>query len=189
MIVCATPRCGGTIFCIEKAKMTGAQFYGELSMLWVQGIAPDPGAKARLHETGFQPTFTLNDYVSHLAQVDDPAKIYLVNSQVSFALPQASHFISTRDLYRACVSLSNIMLQARQELPDNARAAFVMQHVTQQILTDRLIRGFCAHKGITPLIYEDMYKSKTQYAAFERFRLRNALDQAIRAELKKANIG
>lgn len=70
MIVCATPRCGGTIFCIEEVNRLG--LFGD--------------RKARHHETRFQPDFDLKGFVASLLELDAPDKLFLVNGHVSLAL-------------------------------------------------------------------------------------------------------
>ena len=112
MIVCATPRCGGTVFCIEKAAETGATFVGELSPDYIKGTGRYGGLKQANHETAFQPLFELDDYITHLGHVHDPDRIYLVNEAVSLALPASSFRIATRNLDRAFRSMADLVVRS-----------------------------------------------------------------------------
>lgn len=178
MIVCATPRCGGTIFCIEKARETGATFVGELSAGYVREMAALPGAKQQNHETGYQPQYTLEEYLSYLQDLTSPGRIFLVNGSVSLALPMASHHIATRNMQRAYRSLADLLIRSMPAgYAPEAMLGTISRFTGWQRQTNLLITRFCQQTGKKLLYFEDLYRSKGSFPYFDGFPLRDRLER------------
>ena len=177
MIVCATPRCGGTIFCIEKAAETGARFVGELSPDYITGIGRYGSLKQANHETSYQPQFALDDYIEHLGHVHAADRIYLVNEAVSLALPWSSFRIATRDLDRGFRSMADLVIRSMAgEDPDTV--FFIAARFCWTLLeSNTLITRYCELTGKPLVIYEDHYTSKGVYPNFDAFAQRDRLEQ------------
>ena len=81
MIVCAAPRSGGTIFCIELARKMGISFEGEFNVLHARELREGTSlpTKAQVHETQFQPDYDMKGFFKHAEQLFSPAHLYLIN--------------------------------------------------------------------------------------------------------------
>lgn len=179
MIVCATPRCGGTVFCMEKATETGAAFIGELSPDYIRGIGRYGSLKQSNHETGYQPQFSLDDYVTHLDHLHATDRIYLVNEGVSLALPSASFHIATRDLDRAFRSMADLVIRSTPDQPHDM-VFFIASRFCRTLLeSNTLITRYCQMNDKPLLHFEDMYKSKGAYPNLESFALRDRLEDVF----------
>jgi hypothetical protein len=177
MIVCATPRCGGTIFCIEKAAETGARFMGELSPDYIKGLGRYGSLKQANHETAYQPQFELDDYITHLGHVHAADRIYLVNEAVSLALPSSSFRIATRNLDRAFRSMADLVIRSTAGEPADMVFFIAARFCRTQLESNTLITRYCEMTG-KPLVYfEDLYKSKGDYPSFDAFAQRDRLEQ------------
>lgn len=177
MIVCATPRCGGTIFCIEKAAETGARFVGELSPDYIKGIGRYGALKQANHETAYQPQFELDDYITHLGQVHAPDRIYLVNEAVSLALPSSSFRIATRNLDRAFRSMADLVIRSTTGEPQDMVFFIAARFCWTLLESNTLITRYCEMNGKSLLYFEDLYKSKGSYPNLDSFEQRDRLEQ------------
>lgn len=179
MIVCATPRCGGTIFCIDKAVEIGGSFMGELSPVHIKDLGAFGDIKQKNHETGFQPVYDIDEYFSHLDDVDNPRRIYLVNDAVTLALPKSEYRIATRQIDRALCSLADLVIRSRPaESPE--KLLFTIAWVCRAlVVTNVLITRYCMLTGKQLLYFEDMYSRKTSYPNLERFSLRCRLEDVF----------
>jgi hypothetical protein len=185
MIVCATPRCGGTIFCIEEARKTGADFIGELSSAYIKGIGLFRDSKARHHETAFQPVYDLESYVNNLLDLESPGKIFLVNGHISAALPMSSYRIATRDIGRAFQSLADLMIRANPDLGEENLYTLISQLCRDQFATNILIIEYCRITGKHLHYFEDLYVSKGRFDSLDNHPLKRRLN-AFFANLKLA---
>ena len=176
MIVCATPRCGGTIFCINKAKEIGATFCGELNADHIRGLGRYGNLKQKHHETAYQPTFALDDYLAHVQQIDAADKIYLINMSVSLALPLSSFRIATRNLDRAFRSMADLLIRSTPGLPPDTVSNFIAQFCRAQLESNVLIRRYCEVTAKPLIWFEDHYKSTGSYPNFNTFSQREKLE-------------
>ena len=179
MIVCATPRCGGTIFCIDKAAETGATFVGELSPDYIKGIGRYGGLKQANHEAAYQPQFELDDYITHLGHVHASDRIYLVNEAVSLALPSSSFRIATRNLDRAFRSMADLVIRSTAGEDPNMVFFIAARFCRTQLESNTLITRYCEMTGKPLVYYEDLYTSKGTYPNFESFVQRDRLEQVF----------
>jgi hypothetical protein len=177
MIVCATPRCGGTIFCLEKARETGNSFVGELSPGYIKGLGRYGDLKMANHETGYQPEFELDDFLSHLQQVQSPHKIYLINESVSLALPLSSFRIATRNLPRAFRSMADLVIRSMPGNNPDAVYRIAAHSCRAQLESNILITRYSQMTGNSLVYYEDIYRSKGEYPFFDAFSQRERLEQ------------
>ena len=177
MIVCATPRCGGTIFCIEKAAETGATFMGELSPAYIRGLGRYGGRKQAHHETAYQPLFELDDFITHLDHVHAPDRIYLVNEAVSLALTSASFHIATRHLDRAFRSMADLVIRSTAGEPADMVFFIAARFCRTLLESNTLITRYCEMTGKPLLYFEDLYTSKGAYPNLDAFALRDRLEQ------------
>lgn len=179
MIVCATPRCGGTIFCIDKAAETGAKFVGELSPDYIKGFGRYGSLKQANHETAYQPLFELDDYIEHLGHIHAPDRIYLVNEAVSLALPSSSFRVATRNLDRAFRSMADLVIRSTAG-EDPQMVFFIAARFCRTLLeSNTLITRYCEITGKPLVIYEDHYTSKGAYPNFDTFVQRDRLEQVF----------
>ena len=176
MIVCATPRCGGTIFCINKAAEIGATFVGELHAEYITGMGRYGNIKQKHHETAFQPTFALDDYLAHVHQINAADKIYLINASVSLALPNSSFRIATRNLDRAFRSMADFVIRSTPGLPADTVSSFVARFCRAQFESNVLIRRYCEVTAKPLIWFEDHYKSSGAYPNFSAFSQRAKLE-------------
>ena len=189
MIVCATPRCGGTIFCIDKAKETGASFLGELSPDYIKGLGRYGSLKQANHETAYQPIYELDEYLSQLQHVLSPDKIYLINESVSLALPSSSFRIATRNLDRAFRSMADLVIRSTPAETPEMVYLIAARFCRTQLESNILITRYSEMTGKPLIYYEDLYKSKGSYPNFESFSQRGRLEhlfaQLIQVETEK----
>jgi hypothetical protein len=177
MIVCATPLCGGTIFCIDKAKETGASFMGELSPEYIKGMGRYGRLKEINHEAAYQPLYELDDYLAHLEHVHSANRIYLVNEFVSLALTSSCFRIVTRDLDRAFRSMADLVI--RSTLSETAEMVYQItsRFCRTQLESNVLITRYSEMTGKPLFCFEDIYKSKGSYPHFESFAQRERLEK------------
>jgi len=177
MIVCATPRCGGTVFCIEKAAETGARFVGELSPDYIRGLGRYGSLKQSNHETSYQPQFELDDYIGHLDHLHAPDRIYLVNEAVSLALTSSSFRIATRNLDRAFRSMADLVIRSMADEPAEMVFFVAARFCWTLLESNTLITRYCETSGKPLLYFEDLYKSKGAYPNLDAFSQRERLEQ------------
>lgn len=170
MIVCATSRCGGTIFCIDKAKETGAGFAGELSPNHIRGLGRYGSLKQANHETSYQPLFELDEFLSHLQHVHSRVYIYLINGSVSLALPSSSFRIATRKLERAFRSMADLVIRSTPAESPEMVYLIAARFCRTQLESNVLITRYSQMTG-KPLVYcEDLYTSKGSFRTSTPFR-------------------
>ncbi len=177
MLICATMRCGGTIFCIDKAKEIGGHFVGELSSGYIKGLGLFGAKKQENHETGFQPVFGLDEYVSHIMDLTSPDKLYLINNEaISTALQWSTYRIATRDMPRALRSMADLVIRSNAS-GDPENIFFRVSRMCQtQLEGNILIRRYCELTGKPLIYYEDHYTSKASYPNLESFPLRGKIE-------------
>lgn len=177
MIVCATPRCGGTIFCIDKAAETGSDFVGELSPNYIVGIGGYGHLKQIYHETSHQPVFEVDDYVAHLQQVLSPDKIYLINNEaIGLSLHASSFRVATRNMDRAFRSMADLVIRSSLGATPDTVCNIVARFCKSQLESNVLITRYCEATGKPLVWFEDHYKSKGSYPHFESFAQREKLE-------------
>lgn len=178
MIICATMRCGGTIFCIEKAAEIGGQFVGELSPAYINGLGIFGTKKQENHETGYQPVFELDEYVSHINDLTAPDKLYLINNDaISSALQWSTYRIATRNMARAQRSMADLFIRSNAGV-DAENVFFRIARICQtQLEGNILIRRYCELTGKPLIFYEDHYTSKPSYPNLDRFPLKDRVEK------------
>lgn len=178
MIVCATPRCGGTIFCINKAAEIRSDFIGELSPNYIMGIGSYGQLKQIHHETSHQPVFEVDDYVAHLQQVLSHDKIYLINNDqaISLSLHASSFRVATRNLDRAFRSMADLVIRSSLGATPDTVCNTVARFCKSQLVSNVLITRYCEATGKPLVWFEDHYKSKDSYSYFESFAQRKKLE-------------
>ena len=145
---------------MQMAEELGIPFEGEISLHLVKNFGPT--RKAEVHETGFQPKFELEDLFAHMNNLDDPQAVYLVNSQVEWAVHRARWFLVRRDIGAACRSMIELFLRDDPDL--SPRQSSMMRNFV--LATPRetvVIRRYCRWKGIEPLYYEDIFDRRSTY--------------------------
>ena len=177
MLVCATPRCGGTIFCIDKAREIGASFMGELSPEYIKGLGMYGSLKEKNHETSYQPLFELDEFLTHLEHIHSPNRIYLVNEFVSLALTSASFCLVTRKLDRAFRSMADLVIRSTPGETAEMVYLITSRFCRTQLESNILITRHCEMTGKPLFYFEDLYKSKGSYPHFEAFPQRKKLEE------------
>jgi hypothetical protein len=169
VIVCATPRCGGTIFSINKAAELGIQFSGELSTAYVTGLGNYGSRKKIFHETHFQTEYSLQNYVEHLRNLTAPDRLFLINANVGLALPLSSFRIATRDIMRAFRSMADLVIRSYQDRSLDEQYEIVTRFCRLQLEANLLITEYCRLTGSDLQFFEDLFTSKVEYPHLEAF--------------------
>lgn len=169
MIVCATPRCGGTIFSLNKASELGIVFSGELNVAYVRGLGQYGHRKASYHETGFQPEYSLADYVAHLTSLTAPDRLYLINEHVGPALPLSSFRIAARDVMRAFRSGADLVIRSTPDKDPGLQFDLIAGFCRAQLETNLLITHFCRQTGNDLQFFEDILSSRPSYPHLESY--------------------
>jgi hypothetical protein len=189
MIVCAAPRSGGTIFCIELARELGIRFEGELNILHADEIRQHSPLqkKSAAHETHFQPDYNLSEFFGHAQRVFSQDHLYLINHQVAMFLPHAEAILVRRDARAALMSMADLFLRGHQADPakNNRIRQWLKILLSEQAKTFWFIKLYCQTRGLTPIFFEDRFESKKAYTALESSPERAIIHELIEGYLER----
>jgi hypothetical protein len=200
MYIVGTGRSGSTAFTIHKALEAGVPFKGEIN--YFPAIAgPNPSRpvwKRDFHETGIQPTYTVDEYLDAWDNLSDPNSMYLVSAQSGdvSVWAGASAFITRKNIRNAMLSHANLLIKSYYgNTPVVRPYHFIRQAVERNFITTCLMLKFCAKHNKTITWYEDVFEKTTTYSAFNDWphkqELLTFLDELIaefRPELLNQNI-
>lgn len=146
MIICSLPRCGATKYCQDLESKTGLEFIGELHPMYI-----GENAKARVHETLFQPTFTPKEFAHYIK--NNKHYIILVNQNPCIMLPFADRIIIRKNMLDAFKSQANFLLKMYPSIKAN-----VLLNLVKQSMTDYKGLIACVDNNFYDLVYyEDYY--------------------------------
>lgn len=155
MIVVSHPRSGATKYCQNLEKETGKTFSGELFPGYIQDLGSMQQPKAAVHETGYQPIYTRQEWLNLLELPSD--KIILVNKMGAFLAPQADVVVLREDFIGSLMSMTNLLFKFHGTTQGGALTwtRLIIQE-TYGLLT------YCCNSDKKIVWFEDLYPKHTQ---------------------------
>jgi len=164
MIVCATPRSGGTKFGYDKAQELGIPFLNEV----VPGNAIPfqfrPTWKNKFHELPCQPILTMDQLHRVTAYPESNHFVILVNGTNSHWLfHKADWFVARKNIKDWLCSVCNFWIKNRQ---GKMGLELIQTYLTFTIENGFTLYDFCRQHDKNIHWYEDMvYARKTSYTS------------------------
>lgn len=162
MIVCATPRSGGTVFGYDKAKELGVPFLNELVGANLEPFQFRPTWKNKFHELPSQPIFTVDQFFNHLQNAKHGSNVILVNGTNShWMFDSAQWFVARQNIKEWLYSVCNFWIK-------NGHAGDTSTGIIQSLLpftieNAYLLYTYCERNEKQIHWYEDMYYRKNDY--------------------------
>jgi len=162
MIVCATPRSGGTVFGFDKAKELGVPFLNELVAANLEPFQFRPTWKNKFHELPSQPIFKTDEFFQHLQNAKYGSNVILINGTNShWMFDSARWFVARRNIKEWLYSVCNFWIK-------NGHAGDTATGVIQSLLpfaieNAYLLYTYCNRNEKEIHWYEDLYYRKNDY--------------------------
>ncbi len=161
MIVCATPRSGGTVFGYEKAKELGIPFLNEVVPGNTKAFEFRSTWKNKYHELPCQPILSVKELFDISANPIADKFIILVNGSNSHWLfHQADWFVARRNIKEWLYSVCNFWIKNRQ---GRMSLDLIQTYIMFTIENGYALYAYCKHYDEKIEWYEDMYYRKTEY--------------------------
>ena len=161
MIVCATPRSGGTVFGYNKAKELGVPFLNEVVPGNTDPFQFRPTWKNKYHELPCQPILSMRDLFDISANPIADKFIILVNGSNSHWLfHQADWFVARRNVKEWLFSVCNFWIKNRQ---GKMSLDLIQTYLSFTIENGYALYAYCNLNDKKIEWYEDMYYRKNDY--------------------------
>jgi hypothetical protein len=161
MIVCATPRSGGTVFGYDKAKELGIPFLNEVVPGNTEPFQFRPTWKNKYHELPCQPILSMKELFDISANPITDKFIILVNGSNSHWLfHQADWFVARRNIKQWLHSVCNFWIKNRQ---GRMSLDLIQTYLTFTIENGYALYAYCTGYKKEILWYEDLYYRENQY--------------------------
>lgn len=161
MIVCATPRSGGTVFGYNKAKELGVPFLNEVVPGNTDPFQFRPTWKNKYHELPCQPIFSMRDLFDISANPIADKFVILVNGSNSHWLfHQADWFVARRNVKEWLFSVCNFWIKNRQ---GKMSLDLIQTYLSFTIENGYALYAYCNLNDKKIEWYEDMYYRKNNY--------------------------
>lgn len=116
MIVASLPRCGATRYCLDRSLDTGLPFVGEFHPTFIDSYNTF-NKKVKVHETGYQPTFSKEQYIEALVQ---PSKFIVLHNHLPHTIiNQADVVVLRKDMATAFRSTANFLIKMYPSMKAN----------------------------------------------------------------------
>lgn len=161
MIVCATPRSGGTVFGYDKAKELGVPFLNEVVPGNTEPFQFRPTWKNKYHELPSQPIFSMEDFFRHSRSPDTPTNLILVNGTNShWVFHMAKWFVARRNIKEWLFSVCNFWIKNRQ---GKMSLDLIQTYLSFTIENGYAMYAYCTEYNKKIEWYEDLYYRKNEY--------------------------
>lgn len=161
MIVCATPRSGGTVFGYNKAKELNVPFLNEVVPGNTDPFQFRPTWKNKYHELPCQPILSMKELFDISANPIADKFVILVNGSNSHWLfHQADWFVARRNIKEWLYSVCNFWIKNRQ---GKMSLDLIQTYLAFTIENGYALYAYCNLNDQKIEWYEDMYYRKNDY--------------------------
>lgn len=161
MIVCATPRSGGTVFGYDKAKELGVPFLNEVVPGNTLPFQFKPTWKNKYHELPCQPILTFKELFDVSDNPEAEAYVLLVNGTNSHWLfHKADWFVARRNIKEWLFSVCNFWIKNRQ---GRMGLDLIQTYLLFTIENGYALYSYCNMYDKKIEWYEDTYYKKNEY--------------------------
>ena len=161
MIVCATPRSGGTVFGYDKANELNVAFLNEVVPGNTVPFQFRPTWKNKYHELPSQPILAMQDLFDVSAYPESPNFVILVNGTNSHWLfHRADWFVARYNIKQWLYSVCNFWIKNRQ---GKMSLDLIQTYLTFTIENGYALYAYCTKYGKDIQWYEDMYYRENPY--------------------------
>ena len=161
MIVCATPRSGGTVFGYDKAKELDVPFLNEVVPGNTKPFQFRPTWKNKYHELPCQPILSMKELFDASANPVADKFVILVNGSNSHWLfHQADWFVARRNIKEWLYSVCNFWIKNRQ---GKMSLDLIQTYLAFTIENGYALYAYCNLNDQKIEWYEDMYYRKNDY--------------------------
>jgi len=185
MIVCATPRSGGTIFAQDIARLHNATFINELMPLYIEPFnLAGNNWKNTIHELGNQPMFTMDSFFDNLHKIYSKDIVVLVNGTNShWIYEKADYFVARKNQKQWLLSFANLLIQ--MDTPFDILCIYIKTHVYQAVCMFNYCKKF--NKEID-FYEESVYYREGRYKSFSSYKHRDKVRHFINEMIHKSQI-
>jgi hypothetical protein len=161
MIVCATPRSGGTVFGFDKAKELGVVFLNEVVPGNTLPFQFRPTWKNKYHELPSQPILSMQELHNVSSNPSDEGFVVLVNGSNSHWLFHQAHwFVARRNIKEWMYSVCNFWIKNRN---GKMGLELIQTYLVFMIENGYALYDFCTQYDKNITWYEDVYYKKNEY--------------------------
>lgn len=182
MFVVGSVRSGSTAFAISKALELQVPYAGDLSYTSVHNPVASPfriNAKDKFHEVGYNPSFTISEYVTSTQNLDDPTRMYLLpaNLTVTHCWNDAVGYITRRNIKNIARSLFCYMQKVNANRAPSEGEMF--SFIERSLIGATLLLEYCKQANKQMTWYEDVFDVQTTYTTWETTPYKASLEARI----------
>lgn len=182
MYVVGSVRSGSTAFAISKAAEYGVPYAGDLTYSSIHNPTTNPfrvNTKDKFHEVGYNPSFTISQYVAATRDLNDPTRMYLLPANITLtqSWENAVGYITRRNIKNIARSLFCYVFKINSNRLPSEGEMFSL--IERSLIGTTLLLEFCkvANKEIT--WYEDVFDVETAYTTWETIPYKTTLESRI----------
>ena len=191
MYVVATARSGATAFCLNYAFEHGIEYGGELSVQFVNPGMDTPGnpyinTKQATHETGIQPTYTPNEFLSNVSELKNPSKIFLVPAiHGAHLLADADFYMTRKNVYNIFKSRMNFLLKTSPQDMQGSIGSLspIFYRNVMELRALVVMLQYCKNNDKQVTWYEDTFTRDTEYTYLDAWENRNEFLGGLQAHV------
>jgi hypothetical protein len=178
MYALATQRSGGTAFCLNYAFEHNIEYGGELTLPFVNPGTPTTenpfvNLKQLYHETGIQPTYTMDEFLTNMSELKNPSKIFLVTVPLGiYLIEDADFLISRKNIKNISASFVNYTLKISPEVGQIDGYVDISQafnRSTGDLKALAVMLQHCKNTGKQMTWYEDHFNRTTEYTLYNNW--------------------
>jgi hypothetical protein len=160
MLVVTHGRSGATRYCMDMSEKTGLPFVGEMSPANIESN-PYAKVKSESHETGYQPTYTPDEFYDLV--FDNADKIVQANRSAVGLIPYADVVLLRRDLKQSLMSFAKLLSHPSAQC-DEKQILLYCKMLFDDYLGLVTVCDVANHRGasLDLLWFEDLYPSHKQ---------------------------
>ncbi len=153
---------------------------GEINPSYIKDVGDFGNIKEKYHETKFQPTYSIDQYIDYICDLNSDRNIFLVNLNVSLVLPISKYKIATKNIDRALRSMADFIIKSTPELSPSQQLSIISNLCRSQIETNYIITKYCERTGDELTLYENLYVSKKNYEYLDMHEKKSSIYNFIR---------
>jgi len=190
MYVVGSVRSGSTAFAVAKALEYNIPYAGDLSYTSIHQPGAEPfrvNSKNEFHEIGFNPNFTVSQYVEISRNLQDPSHMYLVPA--GFTIPSlwddAVGYITRRNIKNIARSqFCFIKKITKTRLPSEGE---LFGYIERALIGATCLLEYCKQTNKQITWYEDTFDADTAYTAWEENPFKLTLEAKVDKLLEEMN--
>lgn len=190
MYVVGSIRSGSTAFAVAKALEYNIPYAGDLSYTSIHQPGPEPfraNAKNEFHEIGFNPSYTVSQYVEISRNLQDPSHMYLIPASLTSpdSWGDAVGYITRRSIKN--IARSQFCFVKKISTSRLVSEGEMFGYIERALIGAVCLLEYCKQTNKQITWYEDMFDVNTVYTAWEESPFKLTFEAKIDKLLQELN--